>query len=62
MRLSAKHEPKINIIWSNQFNNAHLPGVTVGIGVTIEPFNEDELFGRCVLLVKGYRVLDSAFI
>ena len=40
--------------------SVHLPGGTVGIGVTIEPFKGDEeLFGRCLLLVKRYRVLDS---
>ena len=40
--------------------SVHLPGGTVGIGVTIEPLKGDEeLFERCVLLVKGYRALDS---
>ena len=33
-----------------------------GVDVTIEPLKEDELFGRCVLLVKGYRIVDSVSI
>ena len=41
-------------------HNTHLPWVTVGVGVTIEPLEEDnKLVGRCVLLIKGYGVLDS---
>ena len=36
----------------------HLPPVTLGVGVTTESL-EVELVGRCVLLVKGYRILDS---
>ena len=35
-----------------------LPGVSVGVGVTIEPL-KDELVGRYVLPVKGYRALKS---
>ena len=39
---------------------AHLPWVIVDVGVTVESLEEDEkLAGRCVLLVKGYGVLDS---
>ena len=37
-----------------------LPWVTVGVEVTMEPFEKDErLAERCVLLVKRYRVSDS---
>ena len=53
----------LKLIKYKQFNliyTAHLPGVTVGVGVTIEPLDEDEkLAGGCALLVKGYGVLDS---
>ena len=40
------HKQLINLIHSDI-----LPGVTVGVGVTIEPLEED---GTCVLPVKGY--------
>ena len=44
----------------NFIHSAHLPWVTVGVGVTIEPLKEDKkLTGRCVVLVKGYGVLNS---
>ena len=37
-----------------------LPSITVCLGVTINSFEKDEkLAGRCILLVKGYGVLDS---
>ena len=37
----------------NWISSTHLPGVTVGVGVIIEPLKEDEkLAGRCVLLLK----------
>ena len=37
-----------------------LPCVSVGVGETIEPLEEDKkITGRDVLLVKGYEVLDS---
>ena len=40
--------------------SAHLPWVTVGVGVTIESIEKDKkIAGRCVLLVKEYGVLDS---
>ena len=46
-----------------QFDSVHLPGETVGVDVTVEPLkNDEELFGRCVLLVKEYRLLDSVSI
>ena len=36
------------------FHSAHLPGRTVGVGVTIELLKKDEkLGGRIVLLIKG---------
>ena len=44
----------------NLIHSTHLPLVTVGVGVTIEPCEEDEkLAGRCVLLVRMYGVFDS---
>ena len=50
-----KYEILVNFIYST-----HLPWVTVGVGVTIEPLEKDDkLAGRGVLLVKGYGVLDS---
>ena len=37
--------------------------VTVAVGITIEPLEEDEKLAiRCVMLVKGYRVLDSVVL
>ena len=47
----------------NFIDNAYLPGVTVGVGITTKPLKEDEILaGRCVLLVKGYGVVDSVSI
>ena len=41
-------------------DSVHLPSVTIGVCIIIEPLEEDEkLVGRCVLLVKWYGVLDS---
>ena len=41
-------------------NFACLPSITVGVGVTINPFEKiEKLAGRCRLLVKKYGVLDS---
>ena len=41
-------------------DSAHLPLVTIDVGIIIEPLEEDEiLVKKCVLLVKWYRVLDS---
>ena len=60
MRLSAKHEPKINIIWTSYLiYSANLP-LGVGVGVTIELLKEEIPAGRCVLLEYG--VLESASI
>ena len=60
MRLSAKHEPKINIIWTSySIYSANLP-LGVGVGVTIELLKEEILAERCVLLEYG--VLESASI
>ena len=42
-----------------KFHYHNLPGVTVDVGVTIEPLEED---GICVLPVKVYRVLDTVSI
>ena len=40
--------------------NAHLPSVTFGVGITIEPLEEyEKLAGECVVVVKGYEVLNS---
>ena len=39
-------------------HSAHLPPVTIDVVVTIESLEKGEkLVRRCVLLVKGYRVL-----
>ena len=54
----------MNIIYEqiNLIHRTHLP-IGVGVGVTIEPLKENkELVGRCVLLVKGYGLLDSVSI
>ena len=62
IRLSAKYDPKINIIWITYFliYSTHLPWVTVGVGVTIESLEEEKkIVVRSVLLVKEFRVLDS---
>ena len=41
-------------------HSAHLPIVTVVVGVTMEPLEEDKKVGRkCVLLVKRFGVFDS---
>ena len=50
-----------NLIYFEQQNicSGHLPWATIGVGVTIEPLEEDDkLAERCVLLVKEYGVLD----
>ena len=39
-------------------HRAHLPPVTIDVVVTIESLEEGEkVVRRCVLLVKGYRIL-----
>ena len=51
------------LIYFEQRSSIHLPWVTFGVGVIIEPFEKDEkLAGRCVLFVKEYGDLDSWFI
>ena len=41
----------------------YLPGITIGVGVITELLKENEILaGRCVLLVKGYGVLESLSI
>ena len=42
--------------------NNHIPGVTVGVGVTIKPKKNEELAGKCVLLVIWYGVVDPVSI
>ena len=56
----------LKLTWWKQFVNlihsVHLPWVTVGVGVIIEPSEENEaLAGRYLLLVKRYGVLDSTY-
>ena len=54
---------KINIIRTKSIYCAHIPEGTVSVGVTVELLKEDEeRYGRCVLLVKGYKLLDSVSI
>ena len=55
MRLSAKQEPIITPYehFINLIYSIHLPSITIGVDVTIEPLEEDEkLAGRYVLVVK----------
>ena len=55
---------KVKLTLYEQFlliHSTHLPSITIGVDVTIEPLEEDKkLAGRYVLLaiVKGYGVLD----
>ena len=44
----------------NLIHSTHLIWVTVGVGLTPKPLEkEKKLGGTCVLLVKGFGVLDS---
>ena len=43
----------------NLIHNAHLPGVTVGVGITIEPLEDEDIDGRYVLLSKVYELVIS---
>ena len=41
-------------------NFDYLPSITVGVGVTMKPFEKvEKLAGRCILFVKRCGVLDS---
>ena len=62
MRLSAKHDPNINVLWTTfLIHSTYLP-LGIGLGVIIEPLEVEEANTECVLLVKGYGVINPVFI